>query len=100
MRHCFHRSILLILAGTLYGSLATGAAAQGSPPCAAGASDTAFVLERAGIIPENIVYDVPRNRFLGGDLERDGLIELHRDGYSGVPFTRLRAKAAVYLLPR
>ncbi len=47
---------------------------------AAGQSDTAFVLAHAGVIPENIVYDAPRNRFLGGDLERDGMIELHRDG--------------------
>jgi sugar lactone lactonase YvrE len=43
-------------------------------------SDTAFVLARAGVIPENIVYDAPRDRFLGGDLERDGMIELRRDG--------------------
>ena len=26
------------------------------------------------------MYNAPRDRFLGGDLERDGLIELHRDG--------------------
>jgi sugar lactone lactonase YvrE len=47
---------------------------------AAAQSDTAFVLARAGVIPENIVYDAPRDRFLGGDLERDGMIELRRDG--------------------
>lgn len=59
---------------------ASVAAAQSSDPVAGGASDTAFVLARAGIIPENIVYDAPRGRFLGGDLERDGMIELRRDG--------------------
>jgi sugar lactone lactonase YvrE len=60
--------------------LGTGAAAQGSDNIAEGPSDTAFVLARAGVIPENIVYDAPRDRFLGGDLERDGMIELRRDG--------------------
>jgi sugar lactone lactonase YvrE len=60
-------------------SLTTAAAAQTAHPLA-GTSDTAFVLKRAGVIPENIVYDAPRDRFLGGDLERDGMIELHRDG--------------------
>src|SRR5215210_846997 len=65
-------SLTLILAGT--------AAAQSSDPYPAGPSDTAFVLNRAGVVPENIVYDAPRDRFLGGDLEHDGLIELRRDG--------------------
>ncbi|HEX6434579.1 MAG TPA: hypothetical protein VFZ87_10060 [Gemmatimonadales bacterium] len=69
-RH-LHRSALLALACTLAPSIATGAAIQ---------SDTAFVLARAGVIPENILYDAPRDRFLGGDLEKDGMIELRRDG--------------------
>ena len=60
--------------------IATAAGAQSSNSIAAGPSDTAFVLNRAGVIPENIVYDTARDRFLGGDLERDGMIELHRDG--------------------
>ena len=60
-------------------SLTTASAAQTSSP-GPGPSDTAFVLERAGVIPENIVYDAPRDRFYGGDLERDGVLELHRDG--------------------
>jgi sugar lactone lactonase YvrE len=47
---------------------------------AAAQSDTAFVLRRAGVIPENIVYDAPRDRWLGGDLEKDGMIELRRNG--------------------
>jgi sugar lactone lactonase YvrE len=71
-----YRSILFLL--TL--SLTTAAAAQTSNGITAARSDTAFVLARAGVIPENIVYDAPRNRFLGGDLERDGLVEVHRDG--------------------
>ena len=60
--------------------LTSVAAAQSPHPIEGGPSDTAFVLARAGVIPENIVYDAPRDRFLGGDLERDGMIELHRDG--------------------
>jgi sugar lactone lactonase YvrE len=60
--------------------ITTAAGAQSSHSIAAGPSDTAFVLNRAGVIPENIVYDAPRDRFLGGDLERDGMIELRRDG--------------------
>jgi sugar lactone lactonase YvrE len=71
---------MLALACTLDASVATPAAAQSSRASATGASDTAFVLARAGVIPENIVYDAPRDRFLGGDLERDGMIELRRDG--------------------
>src|SRR5918995_7048572 len=71
-----YRSMLFLL--TL--SLTTAAAAQTSNGITAGASDTAFVLARAGVIPENIVYDAPRDRFLGGDLERDGMVELRRDG--------------------
>lgn len=47
---------------------------------AAGQSDTAFVLTRPGVVPENLVYDAPRDRFLAGDLEQDGLIQLGRDG--------------------
>jgi sugar lactone lactonase YvrE len=47
---------------------------------AQGPSDTAFVLARAGVVPENLAYDAPRDRFLGGDLEQDGLIEVRRDG--------------------
>lgn len=61
-------------------SLTTAAAAQTTNGITDGRSDTAFVLARAGVIPENIVYDGPRERFLGGDLERDGMIELRRDG--------------------
>ena len=60
--------------------LTSAAAAQSSHPIEGGPSDTAFVLARAGVVPENIVYDAARDRFLGGDLERDGMIELHRDG--------------------
>jgi sugar lactone lactonase YvrE len=71
-----YRSMLFLL--TL--SLTTAAAAQTSNGITAARSDTAFVLARAGVIPENIVYDAPRDRFLGGDLERDGLLEVHRDG--------------------
>jgi sugar lactone lactonase YvrE len=76
MRHRVYRYVLLSLA--LY--LTIAARPQRSQPIAAGPSDTAFVLRRAGVIPENIVYDAPRDRFLGGDLERDGMIELRRDG--------------------
>lgn len=47
-------------------SLTTAAAAQTADPLA-GTSDTAFVFTRAGLIPENIVYDAPRDRSLGGD---------------------------------
>jgi sugar lactone lactonase YvrE len=60
-----------VLGCTLTHSLASQALAQ---------SDTAFVLARAGVIPENLAYDPPRDRFLAGDLEHDGLIELRRDG--------------------
>jgi sugar lactone lactonase YvrE len=80
MPYRLHRSVLLTLACTLDPSFATPAAAQSSPAIVASRSDTAFVLARAGVIPENIVYDAPRDRFLGGDLERDGMIELRRDG--------------------
>ena len=79
MSHRLQRSVLLALACTFISSLAPAAAAQRSPALP-GPSDTAFVLARAGVIPENIVYDAPRNRFLGGDLEKDGMIELRRDG--------------------
>ncbi len=71
------RSVLYSFSFTI--SVTIAAAAQTSPP-PTGASDTAFVLDRAGVIPENIVYDAPRDRFFGGDLERDGLLELRRDG--------------------
>jgi sugar lactone lactonase YvrE len=71
-----YRSTLFLL--TL--SLTTAAAAQTSSGITAARSDTAFVLASAGVVPENIVYDPPRDRFLGGDLERDGMIELRRDG--------------------
>ncbi len=77
MPHRVHRYVLFALACGLDPSLATGQSSHGIP---AGRSDTAFVLTRAGVIPENIVYDAPRHRFLGGDLERDGMIELRRDG--------------------
>jgi sugar lactone lactonase YvrE len=60
--------------------ITTGAGAQSSHSITAGPSDTAIVLNQSGVIPENIVYDAPRDRFLGGDLERDGMIELRRDG--------------------
>ena len=70
-------SLLLALACALFPCAAPAAARQDSP---ATLSDTAFVLARAGVIPENIVYDAPRDRFLGGDLEKDGMIELKRDG--------------------
>jgi len=69
-----YRSVLSLLTLSL-----TTAAAQTNGITAA-RSDTAFVLARAGVIPENIVYDAPRDRFLGGDLERDGMVELRRDG--------------------
>ena len=72
-----NRSVLLVLACALFPSAAPAAARQDSP---ATLSDTAFVLARAGVIPENIVYDATRDRFLGGDLEKDGLIEVRRDG--------------------
>lgn len=55
------------------------------PAQAQDGSDTAFVLSRPGIVPENLVWDAPRERFLAGDLERNGLVELHRDG-SIAPF--------------
>jgi sugar lactone lactonase YvrE len=71
MPHHVHRSMLLALACLSTPSVVLGAAAQ---------SDTAFVLDRAGVIPENIVYDALRDRWLGGDLEKDGMIELRRDG--------------------
>jgi sugar lactone lactonase YvrE len=71
-----YRSVLVLL--TL--SLTTAAAAQTPNGITAARSDTAFVLARAGVIPENILYDAPRDRFLGGDLERDGMVELRRDG--------------------
>jgi sugar lactone lactonase YvrE len=71
MPHHVHRSVLLGLACMLSPSVILGAAIQ---------SDTAFVLDRAGVTPENIVYDAPRDRWLGGDLEKDGMIELRRDG--------------------
>ena len=58
----------LAIASPLYGQLASGT------------SDTAFVLERAGVIPENLVYDAAGRRFLGGDLERDGLVAIGRNG--------------------
>jgi sugar lactone lactonase YvrE len=74
MPHRAYRSVLVAL------TLPTGLGAQSSHSIAADPSDTAFVLNRAGVIPENIVYDAPRDRFLGGDLERDGLVELRRDG--------------------
>ncbi len=80
MPNCLHRTVLLTLACTLDPSMATSATAQSSNTVAAGPNDTAFVLARAGVIPENIVYDAPRDRFLGGDLERDGMIELRRNG--------------------
>ena len=66
-----HRTILFAAGYHVALSVTLAAGAQ---------SDTALVLAQAGVIPENIVYDAPRNRFLGGDLERDGMIELHRDG--------------------
>jgi sugar lactone lactonase YvrE len=71
------RRAFLAIACTLI-SVAPAMARQTTP--VGGPSDTAFVLARAGVIPENIVYDPPRNRFLGGDLEKDGMIELSRDG--------------------
>jgi sugar lactone lactonase YvrE len=71
MSHRLLHSMMFLLGCTLYPSAGLSAAMQ---------SDTAFVLTRAGIVPENIVYDAPRDRFIGGDLERDGMIELHRDG--------------------
>jgi sugar lactone lactonase YvrE len=79
MPHCPRCVLLLSLACTLNPSVSLVAARQISS-AATGSSDTAFVLARAGVIPENIVYDAPRDRFLGGDLERDGMIELRRDG--------------------
>lgn len=87
MPHRLHRTAMLALACTLDPSIAIPATAQSPHAIAAGRSDTAFVLARAGVIPENIVYDAPRERFLGGDLERDGMTELHRDG-SIQPFAK------------
>ena len=52
----------------------------GAAQLARGTSDTAFVLERAGVVPENLVYDAAGRRFFGGDLEADGLVEIGRDG--------------------
>jgi hypothetical protein len=80
MPHRLHCTVLLALACTLEPSVSPLAAAQSSHAVAHGPSDTAFVLARAGIIPENIVYDASLDRFLGGDLERDGMIEMRRDG--------------------
>ena len=80
MSRSAYRAALLVLAFTLDPFVAAPAVAQSSPAIAEGASDTAFVLARPGVIPENIVYDEPRDRFLGGDLERDGMVELRRDG--------------------
>ena len=77
MSHRIHGSLLLAFACAFTPSVAQ----------AVRQSDTAFVLGRAGVIPENIVYDAPRHRFLGGDLEKDGMIELRRDG-SIRPFAR------------
>jgi sugar lactone lactonase YvrE len=71
MAHRLYHAALFALAHAFTPFVATSASAQ---------SDTAFVLSRAGVVPENIAFDAPRNRFLGGDLERDGLIELRRDG--------------------
>jgi hypothetical protein len=51
-----------------------------APRDSPGSSDTAFVLSKAGVVPENIVYDAPRDKFLGGDLEKDGMVELGRHG--------------------
>jgi sugar lactone lactonase YvrE len=80
MPHSLYPSLLFALTFSLDPYTSTAATAQSSLASATGNSDTAFVLSRAGIIPENIVYDAPRDRFLGGDLERDGMIEVHRDG--------------------
>ena len=79
MPRCLCRCVLLALACTPDLFVSPAAAAQ-SPHAVTGSSDTAFVLARTGVIPENIVYDAPRDRFFGGDLERDGMIELRRDG--------------------
>ena len=78
MAHRLFRTVLVAFACTL-SPYSPSVVAQSSHPVA-GSSDTAFVLSRAGVIPENIVYDPPRDRFLGGDLERDGMIELRQDG--------------------
>lgn len=78
MTHRLSRAVLIAFACTM-NPFSGSTVAQSSHPVA-GSSDTAFVLSRAGVIPENIVYDAPRRRFLGGDLERDGMIELRRDG--------------------
>ena len=72
MSRSAYRAALLVLAFTLDPFVAAPAVAQSSPAIAEGASDTAFVLARPGVIPENIVYDEPSDRSLGGDLERDG----------------------------
>jgi sugar lactone lactonase YvrE len=77
MLHHHIRSVSLPLLSALFPFTAVAASRQDAP---AGLSDTAFVLARAGVIPENIVYDAPRNRFLGGDLEKDGMIEIGREG--------------------
>lgn len=78
MLHPLYRLALLAFMCWLVPAVTPAAARQDSPATAS--SDTAFVLARAGVVPENIVYDAPRDRFLGGDLEKDGMIEVHRDG--------------------
>jgi len=75
MSHFRQSYLLLAFAGALAQPAGTAAASQSARP-----SDTAFVLARGGVVPENIVYDAPRDRFLGGDLERDRIVELGRDG--------------------
>jgi hypothetical protein len=58
MSPCFQSYLLLAFAGALAPPTRALAASQSTGP-----SDTAFVLARAGVVPENIVYDAPRNRF-------------------------------------
>ena len=70
----------LVRATLIAGAAVLAAATPALSQLAAGTSDTAFVLHRAGVVPENLVYDAAGRRFLGGDLEADGLVEIGRDG--------------------
>jgi sugar lactone lactonase YvrE len=69
-----------VLVFTFGHSMVTSALAQRPDALPSGTSDTAFVLARAGVVPENLVYDPARDRFLAADLEHDGLIEMRGDG--------------------
>jgi hypothetical protein len=76
IRLCCRSAILLSIFWAFAPRPVSAATRQNSPD----SSDTAFVLSKAGVVPENIVYDAPRDKFLGGDLEKDGMVELGRHG--------------------